>query len=391
MDIGELAKALEPRIIEIRRDLHRHPELSWREERTTATVERALAALGIPARRFAGQTGVLGTLRGGLPGAGRTLVLRADMDALPIPERTGLPFASEQAGVMHACGHDTHTAMLLGAAELLAGQAAHFGGEVRLLFQPAEEVNEGAEACIRQGVLDGADAVLGMHVWGDFDAPYVNLDGGPRMASCDNFRVTVRGVSAHGSAPQQGVDAIVAAAAVVTQLQTVVSRMSDPRTPLVVTVGEIHGGKRFNIIADEVELVGTVRTHDKALRARVEAMVRRVCEHAAAASGATAEVSYQYLASPVINDPALAAVARGAARRLFGEGALQPVPPQMSSEDFALYLDRVPGVFAFLGGRNEAQGIAANNHNDHFTVDESILWRGAALYAQFALDYLAGA
>ena len=388
MDVLQLAKAAEGRIIDIRRDLHRHPELSWQEVRTTAVVEAELVALGIPTRRFDGHTGVMGTLRGTGGAGGKTLLLRADIDALPILEQTGLPFASENEGVMHACGHDTHTAMLLGAARVLAEHRDAFAGEIRLLFQAAEEVNSGANYCVGQQVLAGVDAVFGMHIWGDFDAPYLSIQDGSRMASCDNFTVTVHGVSAHGSAPQQGVDAIVAAAAIVMQLQAVVSRMSDPRVPLVVTIGQFNGGKRFNIIADTVQLVGTVRTHDKTLRGQVEGLLRRVCEHTAAVYGATAELAYQYLAPPVVNDPALAGMARDAAVRLFGQDALKTIPPLMSSEDFAAYLAHVPGVFCFLGGRNEALGFAAANHNEHFAIDESVLVRGAALYAQFALDFL---
>jgi amidohydrolase len=388
MDILALAKAAEGRIIDIRRDLHSHPELSWQETRTTDTVAAELAALSIPYRRFAGHTGLVGTLRGTRAAGGKTLVMRADMDALPIAEQSGLPFTSQNAGVMHACGHDTHTAMLLGAARILSGLRDQFAGEVRLLFQPAEEVSSGADYCVSQGVMDGADAVFGLHIWGDFDAPHISIQDGSRMASCDNFKLTVRGVSAHGSAPQQGVDAVVAAAAIVLQVQAVVSRMNDPRVPLVVTIGEIRGGKRFNIIADTVEMVGTVRTHDPALRTQVEAQIRNVAEHTAAAYGASAEFAYEYLAAPVINDPALARLARAAATRLFGEGSLANIPPQMSSEDYAAYLAHAPGVFCFLGGRNEALGFAAANHNERFAIDESVLARGAALSAQFALDFL---
>lgn len=390
MDIRKLALQQEPFIIDTRRDLHRHPELSWQEERTTRMLADALIALGIPVQRFPDKTGVMGILRGEKSPSDAVVVLRADIDALPIAERTGLPFESVNAGVMHACGHDCHAAMLLGAARILNTVKAEFSGEVRLLFQAAEEINSGAEYCLAQGALAGAGAVFGLHVWGDLDAPYFNFADGSRMASCDNFTITVRGVPAHGSAPHQGVDAIVAAAAIVTQVQTLVSRGNDPRSPLVVTIGEIHGGKRFNIIADTVEMIGTVRTHDKAVRAQVEPQLRRVAEHTAAALGATAELDYRYLAPPVINaHPALTQTARNAAVKLFGADALHDMPPLMSSEDFALYMESVPGVFGFLGARNPALGITAANHNHDFTVDEAVLQRGAALYAQFACDFFA--
>lgn len=392
MDIRTLALAEEPRIIAQRRALHRWPELSWQETRTTRLVADELAALHIPARLFPCGSGLVGSLLGeGAGDARRVVVLRADLDALPIQEQTGLPFASEHPGVMHACGHDCHTAMLLGAARVLNRAREAFAGEVRLLFQPAEEINEGATYCMQQGVLDGAAAIFGLHVWGDLDAPGLNIAQGARMASCDNFTLTVSGVSAHGSAPQQGVDAIVAAAAIITQLQTLVSRNNDPRSPLVITVGEIHGGKRFNILADRVEMVGSVRTHDPLTRARVEGELRRLATHTAQAMGATAALSYAYLAPAVTNaHPTLTQLARKAAVDLYGAEALADMPALMCSEDFALYLERVPGLFCFLGGRNAALGVTAANHNDAFTVDESALVRGAALYARFALDFLAG-
>ncbi len=391
MDIRTLAEAQEAYIIDTRRHLHRHPELSWQETQTTAYITKALEALGVPVTPIPGSTGLVGILRGQKPAdRPKTVMLRADIDALPITEKTGLPFASVHEGVMHACGHDCHTAMLLGAARILQESRAALCGEVRLLFQPAEEVNAGAAHCIRQGVLGGVDAMFGLHIWGDLDAPYFSIAEGSRMASCDNFTLTVHGTAAHGSAPHQGVDAIVAAASVVTALQSIVSRAVDPHVPLVVTIGEIHGGKRFNIIADEVRLVGTVRTHDKAVRGQVEAHLRRVAEHAAAVHGATVTLDYQYLAPAVQNNtPRLTAIARNAAVRLYGADALRDMPPLMSSEDFAQYMEQVPAVFCFLGARNESLNLTAANHNDTFTVDEAALKRGAALYAQFAHDFLA--
>jgi len=389
MDCNALALQLEPWLVETRRWLHSHPELSWEEEQTTARVESELTALGIEIHRLPEKTGLWGVLRGAKNAVEpRTLVLRADMDALPIAEKTSLPYTSKSEGVMHACGHDMHTAMLLGAARILSEHRDAFAGEIRLLFQPAEETSSGAKVCVAQGVMDHADAVFGLHIWGDMDATGMNAAAGPRMASCDNFRVVVHGVSAHGSAPQQGVDAIVAAAAIVLQAQTLVSRNHDPRNPLVVTFGEIHGGKRFNIIADRVELVGTVRTHDAAVRAQVEAELKRVVERTAEAFGATAELTYEHFADAVVNDARLSKVAENAIQELFGADTLVPVLPQMSSEDYSYYLAKAPGVFCFLGGRNPAKGCDAPNHSDHFAVDEDMLWRGAALFARFACDYL---
>lgn len=390
MQISDLAFNLEDYIIAQRRYFHQHPELSWKEFETTNTIANELQSMGIEVRRFPDATGVLGFIRGKkADGSGKTVVLRADIDALPIEEKTGLPFASENKGVMHACGHDCHIAMLLGAARILKDTRDEFSGEVRLLFQGAEETSCGAKYYIDQGVLDNADAIFGMHIWGNLDAPYFSIQPGNRMASCDNFKITVEGVSAHGSAPHQGVDAVVAAANIVMQVQTLVSRNNDPCNPLVVSVGEIHGGRRFNIIADRVEMSGTVRTYNTDVRGQMEERLKRVVKHAAEAMGAKAELEYAYTAGPIINShEPLNGILRQAALSLYGENSLHDLPAMMGSEDFAFYMEKVPGVFCFLGGRNAALGYTAVNHNDCFTVDEAVLKRGAALYARFARDFL---
>jgi amidohydrolase len=390
MQISELALKLEDYIIAQRRYFHRHPELSWKEIETTSTIAKELESMGIAVRRFSDITGVLGVIHGKKAGGSRkTVVLRADIDALPMEEKTGLSFISINNGVMHACGHDCHIAMLLGAARIIQEMRDEMSGEVRLLFQGAEETSCGAKYYIEQGVLDHADAVFGMHIWGNLDAPYFSIQPGSRMAGCDNFTITVEGVSAHGSAPHQGVDAIVAAANIIMQVQTLVSRNNDPCNPLVVSIGEIHGGRRFNIVADRVVMTGTVRTHSKEVRGQMEERLRRVVEHAAKGLGAAAVLEYTYTAGPVINNHELLnETARQAAVRLYGEDCLYNLPAMMGSEDFAYYMEKVPGVFCFLGGRNEALGYTAVNHNDCFTVDEAVLKRGAALYAQFARDFL---
>lgn len=390
MQISELALLQEDYIITQRRYFHKYPELSWQEFETTNAIANELQSMGIEVRLFPDATGALGIIRGKKAGgSGKTIVLRADIDALPIEEKTGLPFASENKGVMHACGHDCHIAMLLGAARILQGLREEFSGEVRLLFQGAEETSCGAKYYIGQGVLDNADAVFGMHIWGNLDAPYLSIQPGNRMASCDNFKITVEGVSAHGSAPHQGVDAVVAAANIVMQVQTLVSRNNDPCNPLVVSIGEIHGGRRFNIIADRVEMSGTVRTYNTEVRGQMEERLKRVVKHAAEAMGASAALEYAYTAGPVINShETLNGILRQAAVSLYGEDGLHDLPAMMGSEDFAFYMEKVPGVFCFLGGRNASLGYTAVNHNDCFTVDEAVLKRGAALYAQFARDFL---
>jgi amidohydrolase len=318
----------------------------------------------------------------------KTVALRADIDALPIEEKTGLAYASQNLGVMHACGHDCHIAMLLGAARMLQAHKEELRGNVKLIFQSAEESCHGAEYYVKNGFLDDVDAIYGSHVWPDLESPYINVEPGARMASCDNFTITVTGKSAHGSTPHDGTDAIVTAASIIMQIQTLVSRKNDPHNPLVITIGEISGGARFNIIADQVVMKGTVRTHSAEIREQVEGWIRNLIQHVAQADGAEAVLEYEYYPAPLINDGTLAEIARNAATKLYGEDACKGLLSAMGSEDFSYYTEKVPGVFAFIGIRNEEKQITAKNHNDHFTVDESVLKRGSAMYAQFAYEYL---
>ena len=387
MTIKELAEKYEDYIIERRRYFHRYPELSWQEENTTNVIEAELKSMGIETVRFPGKTGVLGMIKGGNPG--RTVVLRADIDALPIEEHTNVPFKSTKAGVMHACGHDCHIAMLLGAAKILSDKKEKLCGNVRLLFQAAEETCHGAEYYIGQNVLEGADAIFGMHIWGTFDAPKISVEPGDRMASCDNFKIVVKGKACHGSAPNLGNDAIVAAASIVMNLQTLVSRKNDPLNPLVVSIGTIHGGNVFNIIADHVELEGTVRTFSRAFRKEIENLMRNLVEETAKALNTEATLEYQYYPGPVINDHEdLNRIAKDSAVKLYGEECLSHLEKMTGSEDFAYYMEEVPGFYAYIGNKNPEIGAIYPNHSDKFFVDESVLHRGAALYAQFAYDYL---
>ncbi len=391
MQIDRLASEQDLYLREMRRMLHAHPELSWSEIETTAAIAKELAEAGWSVHRFPEHTGLTATLmgKGKTKTKLKTLVLRADIDALPVIEKTELPYESRNLGIMHACGHDAHTAMLLGAARILKQVQDQWAGELRLLFQPAEEINEGAKYCVSQGAVEGADAIFGMHIWGDLHAPLINVQAGPRMAGCDQFQITVQGISAHGGMPHQGVDAIVTAAAIIGNIQTLVSRNNDPREPLVITIGKIQGGQRYNIVAGSVEMVGTVRTLQQHVRLGIEEKLRRVVTQTAAAYGATATLTYEYMAQPIDNRHLpLVELAQGAATRLYGPNALREMPPVMASEDFAYYQERVPSVFAFIGATNPNLGITALNHNDRFTIDEAALQRGTALYAQFAVDFL---
>lgn len=386
MDIGKLAQQYQEYIVQQRRYFHQHPELSLEETHTTAALQTQLELMGIPVTRFSDFNGLVGTIQGGKPGG--VVMLRADIDALPIQEHTQLSFAADN-GKMHACGHDAHMAMLLGAAKILTQVQENICGTVKLLFQSAEETCHGAEYYTAQGVLQDVSAIVGLHIWGTLNAPYFNLESGGRMASCDNFKITVQGEASHGSAPHLGKDAIVAAASIIMNLQTFVSRVNDPLNPLVVTIGTIQGGQRFNIIADQVEMEGTIRTFSPPLRKTLQEDLRRLICQTAQALGCAAQLDYEEGPPPVINQHEnLNRIARQAAIKLYGEDCLAPMPRLTSSEDFAYFMDEVPGYFGFLGCRNEELGCVYSNHSDKFQIDESVLQRGAAFYAQFALDFL---
>ena len=390
MNFKESAEKNEQWIIEQRRFFHEHPELSYKEINTTKEIGKRLKEMGLTPHYYPDFNGLWAMIEGGQAGPDtKTVALRADIDALPIEEHTGLEFCSRNPGVMHACGHDSHIAMLLGGIKMLMEQKNQLKGNVKILFQAAEESCHGAEYYVKHGFLDGVDAVYGTHIWGDIDAPYMNFEAGPRMASCDNFTIEVEGVSAHGSSPHQGVDAILTAAYILTEIQSIVSRTNDPLNPLVVTVGKIEGGQNFNIIANKVVMEGTTRTHSPEMRRRVEPLLRRVAENVAASMGAKATLKFYYYPGPIINDHEdILKIAQNAAVKMYGEEVLKPFQKIMVSEDFAYFMEKVPGVFGFVGSRNEELGYTARNHNDHYTVDESVLKRGAAMYAQFAYDFL---
>lgn len=386
MKIKELAEKYNEYIVKRRRFYHTIPELSFQEVETTKALVEEMKSMGIEVATFPDYNGLVGLIKGGKPG--KTVMLRADIDALPVEEHTGLPFASTN-GNMHACGHDAHIAMLLGAAKILADIKDELEGDVKLLFQAAEESCYGAKYYVDNGVLDDVDAVFGMHIWGTLEAPLMNLESGGRMASCDNFKITVTGRSAHGSAPHLGKDAIVAASSIVMNLQTFESRVNNPLNPLVVSIGTIKGGQRFNIIADKVELEGTIRTYSRELRSTIESDLREIVENTAKALGCKAQLEYWYYPGPVVNEHEdINRIACDAAVKLYGRECLTSMPRLMGSEDFAYLMEKVPGFYGFIGCINKEKGIVYSNHSDKFTVDESVLHRGSALYAQFAYDYL---
>lgn len=385
MNIKELAKKYEQYTIDMRREFHMYPELSMQEVRTAKRIKEELTKMGIPFESV-GQSGVVATIKGN--GEGKTIALRADIDALEVTQVRDVPYKSKTEGVMHACGHDAHGAMLLGAAQVLNEIKDDFKGNVKLMFQPAEEIAQGAKALIEAGALDGVDEVFGMHVMGNFPTGKIGVGEGPRMASADKFTITVKGVGGHGSMPHLGVDALVAASAIVMNLQTVVSRELTPMESAVVSIGKIVSGSRFNVIADEAIMEGTTRCFSYEVREQLPAAMERIIKSTAASYRAEAELEYDFLTAPTINNPESTERAREAIVKIMSEDALIEMPKMLGSEDFSEYLAKVPGTFAIVGTASEEKDTCYANHHPMFDIDEDMLVNGVALHAQYAFDYL---
>jgi amidohydrolase len=406
--IDSAAQAAEAKVIAWRRDFHANPELGNREFRTAAIVAAHLEALGFDqVLTGVAHTGVVGLLVGALPGP--VVALRADMDALPVAEEVDLPFASkvrtdwngEQVGVMHACGHDAHTAILMGVAEVLAGLRADLRGSVKFIFQPAEELppegeEGGAKMMVAQGVMDNPRpaAIFGLHVTSRLALGVIGYRPGPTMASADNLKITIHGRQTHGAMPWLGVDPIVTSAQVILGLQTVVSRQTDlTQEPAVVTIGTIKGGLRENIIPDSVEMRGTIRTFDEAMRDDIHERVTYLAEAISRGSRAGCTVCIQKNYPVTVNDTALTAAMLPTLQRVAGAGQLQLVPKVMGSEDFSFFQQVVPGLFIFVGVTPDAKATAsaAPNHSPRFFVDERCLLTGVRALANLACDFLEAA
>jgi hippurate hydrolase len=371
------------RLVELRRALHRFPELSWKEEKTADRLEAALRAIGLEdVRRVAG-TGVVARVRGRNSGA-PIVAIRGDIDALPIQEATGLPFASEVPGVMHACGHDVHATWAVGSAMLLSSRPA--GGDVLVLLQPAEEVGNGAPAILASGALDGVAAIFGGHVDRRFAVGQVVAQPGPLAASADTFTIDVIGKGAHGARPHEGIDPVVAASAIVTALQTNVARRLDPGAAAVVSIGSIHGGTAPNIIPERVTMTGTLRAMRPEVRALLHDELVSITTAVAAANGATAKVTINHGPPPIVNTERESGWARDAAERVLGEGSVVPFGvTNMGGEDFACYLERIPGCFLRIGAR-EPGGEPAPAHSPGFIAAEESIFVGAAVLAECARE-----
>lgn len=381
-NIQKLGEKYKDYMVEMRRYFHENPEPSTEEYNTSAKIKEELDKMGIPYVSAAG-TGVIGTIQGGKPG--KTVALRADMDALQVKECTGLPFASKKEGLMHACGHDGHIASLLGAAKILNEIKDEIQGTVKLFFQPAEETAWGAKKMIEEGALEGVDGVFGIHIWADIELGKISVEAGPRMASTDLFRIKVTGKGGHGSLPHQGVDAVVAGSAIVMNLQSIVSREISPLETAVVSVGQIKSGSRFNVIAPEAFMDGTTRAFSAEVRGKFHGMIDRIAKNTAAAYRAEAVTEYEYLVPVTINDERCSKIAEEAVRETFGEEALTTFPKITGSEDFSYFSNEREGVLCFVGTGTENY---YPHHHPKFSVDERALPIAASMYAAYAVNYL---
>jgi len=391
--IAAQAESMREKLVTQRRDFHMHPELSNREERTSRVVAERLRALGLEVKTNVARHGVVAVLKGAKPGP--VVAVRADMDALPIQETIDVPYKSQNAGVKHACGHDVHTTVGLGVAEVLSKMRDQISGTVKFLFQPAEEgppagEEGGAPLMIKEGAFDSPrpQAIFGLHVLPTVDVGKIAYNSGPSMASADRFVINIRGKKVHGAYPHDGIDTIVVAAECVTALQSIRSRRIDTTEPLVLTIGSIQGGNRFNIITDEVRLEGTVRTLNEDVRKKVQQMMKDTLAGVTSAYGATYEMEYVEGAAVTYNDPKLVEETLTVMKRIVGNDNVFSPKPQMGAEDFSYYQKVIPGFFYFLGVGNKAKGITAMIHTPEFDVDEESLVVGVKVMTSVVLDYL---
>lgn len=382
--IIERATELQQELVGIREELHKEPELSFKEYRTTEYSKQFLGNLGVEIVDWGGETGVVGLLRGAI--SGPVVALRADIDALPVQEENNCEYRSQNQGVMHACGHDIHTTGLLGAAMMLAERRNELAGTVKFLFQPVEEINAGAKYMLEKGVLENPSVsmIFGLHNSPNISSGQVCLKAGGLMAAVDTTFMTIKGVGGHGAIPHRSCDSITATSAIIQGLQTIVSRQVDPLEAAVISFGAIHGGHANNVIPEIVELTGTVRTFNPELQAQMPERMRNVIDHIAAAMKTEADFVYR----KDLNPPELAAWGRVPLKKVFGSKGLVHADLSMGGEDFACFQETVPGVFLFLGVGNVEKGIVNQWHNPRFDADEDCLRYGAAALAQLAFDYL---
>lgn len=386
-DIDELV----PDMVALRRDLHEHPELAFEEVRTSGIVAQRLRSLGLEVQTGVAKTGVVGLLRGGASKAGaKTIAIRADMDALPIHEQNDIDYRSTIDGKMHACGHDGHTSIALAVADILSKRRDELTGNVKFVFQPAEEMIGGAEPMIEEGAMEGVDGIIGLHLISDYPVGRVGVRSGSIFASADKFVVTIKGKGGHAAMPEASVDPIVIGAYIITALQTLISRETSPFSPAVITIGRMIAGTAFNIIPETAELQGTMRAFSKEHR---EKLVRRITEIAsgvASAMGATCHIDFIDGCPPCVNDAAMTEVVHKAAVEAVGDGKVDDgdVVLTTGSDDMACFLNAVPGCYFIVGANNAAKGADYPHHHPHFNVDEDAMPVGVEVLTRAALEYL---
>jgi amidohydrolase len=388
-DIYTQAQALFPYTQAMRRDFHIHPELGFQEVRTSGIITRELRELGLEVSTGIAKTGVIAHIEGAQPGP--VVMLRFDIDALPIHEETGAEYASQTPGLMHACGHDGHTAIGLTVAKLLNAQRENFAGTFKLVFQPAEEGMGGAELMVKEGAMEGPPAVrtLGLHIWNSKPLGWIGIAAGPVMAGASTFKITVTGKGGHGAIPHLSIDPVLASAQIITALQGIVSRNVDAQKAAVVTVGSIHGGEAFNVIPPQVEMLGTIRFFEPEVGALVHHRFEEVVQNVASAMQCQAEIEISELTPPVINDQATTASVLRAAGTVFPAETPDTNPyVTMGSEDFSFFQQKAPGTYFFVGSNNEARGLNYGHHHPKFDFDEEVLVRGSALMAAAALEVI---
>lgn len=388
IDFKSEALAMRDQLVAWRRDFHRHPELGFQEVRTSSIVAKHLGELGIEVQTGVGKTGVIGVLDGAKPSP--VIMLRFDMDALPIHEANDTDYVSQNPGVMHACGHDAHTAIGMGIARLLTKHRNQLNGTVKFVFQPGEEGCGGALAMIGDGALEvpKPEISMGLHVWNDMPVGRAGVGAGPIMAAAGLFKIAVQGKGGHGAQPDKTIDAVLVGSAIVNALQSIVARNVEPRQAAVVSVCTFHAGGAFNVIADTAELTGTFRSFDDATHELIMRRIREVAEGTAIAMGATASVDVRRIAPATVNDVRAAEFVRADAVDVLGAEQVEPEQFTMGAEDMSEFLKRVPGCFFFLGSANAARGLNAPHHNPHFDIDEDVLPLGVAILAQSAARYL---
>ena len=384
MNIHPEIKSIKNKIIDTRRDFHKYPELSFQEKRTSKIVAEKLESFGVSVKRNIGKTGVVGTLNG--KANGKTIAFRADMDALPIQETGNTTYKSVNKGVMHACGHDGHTAILLGAAEALSKIKNSFDGTIKFIFQPAEEGYGGAKFMIEDGALENVEEIYGLHVWNYQKSGTIGIKSGPVMAAADMFTIKINGIGGHGAAPQGTIDCIVVASHLIQAFQTIISRNTNPLDSTVVTIGQINGGNNFNIIADEVILQGTARAYTEENRSLIKKRMNEIIKGVEATFKAKIIFEYKDGYPPVINHKEITKNVINAAKSVVNENVVSPYL-SMGGEDFSYFANKVPGCFFFLGSLPKNKPLmSVPQHCSHFDIDEEVMLIGSSIFVQLALN-----